>query len=173
MQRKNENMAYDFSLFEDPPSENISVAKKRQHKIRKNKDNVVKMTDEQIYKNRRRKYTPVQVIGIVFACMAIVSVLSIMISSQVKITELTEQISKSNAELSEKQSEYTQLSMKAQAALSLQQVNSYAIDVLGMTPTEDYQIQYIKTSVGDHGEVISRGNVFVNNVRDMLSSILS
>ncbi len=174
MQRRDRNIAYDFSLFEDKAAINTSTAEKKQNKIKtRHKDNVVKMTDKQLYKSRRRKYTPLQIIGTVFACICIVSVVSVMISSQVKITELTEQISKANTELSEKQSEYTQLSVKAQSALSLQQVNSYATEVMGMVPTEDYQIQYIKTESGDHGEVLSKGNTFVANVRSIVSSLIS
>ena len=80
---ENKNTAYDFSLFE--PSEKERAEGKR-------KDNIIKISEEQLEASRRKKYNPLTIIvSVLCACVAL-SVVGTMISSQAKLTELTAQI---------------------------------------------------------------------------------
>ncbi len=173
MVRKNDNIAYDFSLFDAEKQEEERLPEKEKISRDRKKNNVLKIEKEQLYKNRRKKYSPLQITTAIIVSLTVLTIVTIMISSQVYIAELTEQISTTQVELAEKQSEYTQLSMRVESELSLNQVNDYATNVLGMAPTEDYQIQYINIGVGDTGEVVHNSGSWFNNVKSALSAWMS
>ena len=120
-----------------------------------------------------KKYSTARITGFIIASCAVITIVCLMISSQVKITELTEQVTKTQTQLSEEQSEYTQLTMRVEASLSLDQVNDYATKKLGMTPTENYQIQYINMETGDSGEVVENDKSWFKNIKSALSAWLS
>ena len=120
-----------------------------------------------------KKYSTARITGFIIASCAVITIVCLMISSQVKITELTEQVTKAQTQLSEEQSEYTQLTMRVEASLSLDQVNDYATKKLGMTPTENYQIQYINMETGDSGEVVENDKSWFKNIKSALSAWLS
>ncbi len=121
----------------------------------------------------QKKYSTARITGLIIASCAVITIVCLMIASQVKITELTEQVTKAQTQLSEEQSEYTQLTMRVEASLSLDQVNDYATKKLGMTPTENYQIQYINMETGDSGEVVENDNSLIKNIKSALSAWLS
>lgn len=120
-----------------------------------------------------KKYSTARITGLIIASCAVIAIVCLMISSQVKITELTEQVTKAQTQLAEEQSEYTQLTMRVEASLSLDQVNDYATKKLGMTPTENYQIQYINMETGDSGEVVENDKSWFKNIKSALSAWLS
>ena len=137
------NTAYDFSLFEASP------APSRQEK---KKDNIVTLTDEQLEKNRRVKYKPFTVLTGIFFSLIVLSIVGVMIYSQVQLTELTAQINTKTKELGESQSLNTQLSMKLESTMSLRAVEDYAKTELGMRAVQSDQIEYIGLSEGDKAE---------------------
>lgn len=149
--KRTDNIAYDFTLFESSaaPEINSPVPKPQVEK----KDNVVQLTRKQIYKNSRTKYNPIKVAGAVLGSIAIMIIASTMITSQVALTELTEQCNTAVTTLNESKSNYTQLKMRVESKLSLQEVENYARNNLSMQHTEPYQLQYISLSKGDKAEI--------------------
>lgn len=145
---KKSNIAYDFSLFEPTEKE-----KNKSSVSSKNKKNVVKLKEEQLYKSQRRKYKPLTVISTILFSFVVLTIISTVITSQIELTELCETINKSQKQLAEQQSISTQLEMKIESKLSLSQVESYAKDVLGMQPIQSYQIEYINMANGDKSEI--------------------
>lgn len=142
-----------------------------------NKSEIKDNKPEKKVKNKKtkpkKKYSTARITGLIIASCAVIAIVCLMISSQVKITELTEQVTKGQTQLAEEQSEYTQLTMRVEASLSLDQVNDYATKKLGMTPTENYQIQYINMETGDSGEVVDNNKSWFKNIKSALSAWLS
>ena len=82
-------------------------------------------------------------------CALLFSVVAFQIFSQVKVDELDRQIDSVNAEIEVVESENTRLNMEIDATISLDKVDSYAQNVLGMVKVENYQVSYIDLSGGD------------------------
>ena len=159
------NVAYDLSLFE--PS-----VKEQQ---KKQKNNVIKISEEQLERNRRPKYHPGTVFSVLFIATLIVSVLGTMIYSQVQLNELTAQINAVSKQLDEEESIYTQLEMKAESNLSLKKVEEYATDTLNMRKVEPQQIEYISLSKGDKAVIPQNAEdkSLLDKISDAISGLLS
>lgn len=160
---ENKNTAYDFSLFE--PSVKEQQAKP------KNKDNIIKISEEQLQASRRKKYNPLAVVLSVFCAFVVLTVVSTMVYSQARLTELTSQITAANKSLEEQQSMNIQLSMKLENEYSLRTVEDYAKNTLGMKTTEAHQIDYISLSEGDKAEI--RQDVKERNLLDKIGDTIS
>lgn len=144
MAANNGSEAYDFGLFEP----------KRQQEAPRKKDNIIKLPKEKLEENRRVRINPVRAVSGFLAMAVIVGIVGTIIYGQVQLTELTEQINRQNTVLTESQSVYTQLKMKSDSQLSLQAVESYAKDKLGMKKMEQSQVRPISLSSGDKSEVV-------------------
>ena len=107
------NTAYDLSLFEDNP------------RVRKKKNNVVKIPRKKIQAKRKRRLNSKTVLCSAAISAIIVSVFSIMVYSQIQLTELTDKINTVDKTLAESQSTYTQLKMRAESKYSLPSVEEY------------------------------------------------
>lgn len=154
------DMAYDLSLFEDSSSAApvLPEAPKKQSK----KNNVVKITQKQIEKVRRRKHNYFKLAtGVTFAASVMVVVIAIIVG-QVQLTELNSKISAAQDDLSIKQSINTQMEMDVNAALSTKVVEDYAQNTLGMSKATNAQKEFVNLSEGDKAEVIQevKGNIF-------------
>lgn len=166
MARKEENLAYDLSLFEARPKELERKEKQT---------NVVTIPKEKLAKNQKRKIRPFTLISTFLLSMTVIATVSVMIYSQVELTELTEQINVTTKQLQEQQSIYTQLQMKAESELSLRAVEDYAKTNLAMKKIEPSQVEYINLSEGDKAEIKQdpdkRG--ILDTIEDLISSFVS
>lgn len=139
MALENKNVAYDFALFEEAP----------QQVPQPKKNNVIRIPQEQLERNRRRKIKPFAVVSLLVFTLISLAIVGTMIYSQVQLTELTAEINSKKNVLAEAESLYTQLEMKAEAKLSLKKVEEYAKEQLGMRKLESYQVEYVTLSEGD------------------------
>ena len=83
----------------------------------------------------------------------VILALTAIIHGQAQLTELNQQISDAQGELTELESYYTQLEMKVENKLGPSVIEEYAKNVLGMAKTESYQKEFISLSNGDKAEV--------------------
>lgn len=167
-----DNIAYDFSLFESSAAPEINSPVKRKSEEEK-KSNIVKLSKKQAYADKRIKRNPVKVAGAVVGAIAIALIASTVITSQVHLTELTESCNAATTTLNQSKSEYTQLEMGVESKLSLQEVENYAKNTLGMTYTEPYQLQYINLSNGDKAEIPNADNMsLTDKVKNSISGWL-
>lgn len=159
MQEK--NLAYDLSLFDTA--------------MEKEKNNIVELP---VVKNKvrtKQKLSLMNIITMSLLSVAMITVVSTLVFSQVLLTELTENIACLTNELNEKQSIYTQLQMKADAKLSLKTVEEYSKNELGMSKIEASQIEYIRLSEGDKSSINTQNahlGLF-SNIKNLISDILS
>ncbi|HHV32307.1 MAG: hypothetical protein E7518_00245 [Ruminococcaceae bacterium] len=140
--------AYDFALFEP---------KRRQEEPQK-QDNIIKLPKEKLEQNRRPKVSPVKAVSAFLAMIVMLGIVGTIVYGQVQLTELTEQLNSATKTLNEQKSVYTQLKMKSESQFSLQAVESYATDKLGMKRIEQSQVEPIELSKGDKTQVVQSGN---------------
>jgi cell division protein FtsL len=166
---KIDNIAYDFSLFESS-----AVRKPKEERAEKKKADVVHISKKDLYKSRRVKYKPLRVFASVVGFLAMLGIIGVMISNQIVITDLNEKINNQYKMYNDRKSEYTQLQMKVESKLPLQEVERYAKEQLGMTHTEPQQIQYINTVGGDKGEVNEEtAHSFFDKIKSAIFGALS
>ena len=139
------NEAYDFSRFEP---------KRRQLDQPAEKNNVIALPQEQLEKNARPKLRPARLASSLAVLLVILGTVGSLVYGQVRLTELTDSINQAEKDLSEQESVYTQLQMKSGSVLSLDSVEDYAKNSLGMRKAENSQIEYISMAEQDEGTVL-------------------
>lgn len=145
------NLAYDLSLFEENP---------REYKQRKKeKNNVLEIPKEKLKINASPRAKILSMLSTVALLFASVSVVVIMIYSQVQLTELTENIGIRQKELDESRSVCTQLQMKLDSEMSLHTIEQFAKQDLGMQNIEAYQVEYIELSKGDKANLLEKHDI--------------
>lgn len=79
----------------------------------------------------------------------LLSMLAALLYSRLRVDELTREVNSVSAKLTEAQGENVQLSMQLDSMISLENVEEYAKNTLGMTKVEGYQMEYIDLSGSD------------------------
>lgn len=80
-------------------------------------------------------------------------VLGFQIYSEVRVDELDQQLTDINQQIAVIESDNTRRNMELNANVSLEKVDQYARNELGMVKISDYQVNYIKLSEADAVEV--------------------
>lgn len=138
-----QNTAYDFSLFEP-----------QQKELPRKPGNVIELPAQQLEENRRPKRKTFR-LAATFCFMAIMTViLGTLVYGQVQLTELTEQLNSATKQMEEQKSLNTQLKVKSDSRMTLQAAEVYAKDKLGMSKITYSQVDCIKLSPGDKGQVL-------------------
>lgn len=157
MAKQNESGAYDFSLFE-PKAEALPEpsAQPGRSAEPEQENKILEMPKEhiaKIYRVRRRvrNRSAVKNVALILSGAAICVLL---VFGQVRLAELTEQTETTAKQLTEAESLYTQYQMKTDSQLSPTAIEQYAADKLGMTKSDQTQMEYIELSSKDKGEVI-------------------
>lgn len=145
MQRFEGNAAYDLSNFDDslqrqPKIDEVIAPRpqivKRQKKSKAQLKREARTTNAKAFR----------VIGII--CFLLLA-FGILIMGRAQLTEKSDQLAKMEKQLSIAQSENTRLNMELDSRVSLNNVETYARDVLGMAKQEKYQIEYVDLSIGN------------------------
>ncbi|HIR56866.1 MAG TPA: cell division protein FtsL [Candidatus Gallacutalibacter pullicola] len=161
---KDRSEAYDLSLFE-PKRQELPASGQ--------KNNVIKLTQEQLDKSRRVKIQPLHALATFLSMAVVVGIVGSVVYGQAQLNELTDQINTAQAELSEAQSTYTQLKMKSDSRLSLDTVEEYAKDTLGMRRISQEQVVCISLSSGDKGEVLQEDGSVLGSLWNWIQNLLS
>lgn len=163
---RHQDEAYDLSLF----------APKRQEELEpQRKQNIIELPQKQLEQNRRNKLQPLHAVATFLSMAVIVGIVGTMVYSQVQLTELTEELNSATKQLEESKSVYTQLKMKSDSQLSLETVENYAKDELGMRKISQNQVECISLSEGDKGAVLedAAGGNWWTNLWNTIQNLLS
>ena len=162
------NAAYDLTLFEEDEVYELAKAKSQKNIIYDIEEERKKRTVAKPKVNPLTAFLSVSVSALVVLAVAAI------IHGQAQLTELNQQISDAQGELTELESYYTQLEMKVENKLGPSVIEEYAKNVLGMAKTESYQKEFISLSDGDKAEVAKdeERNLF-ERIGDALTQIWS
>ena len=112
---------------------------------------VVRKTKRQLRaETRRSRAAAIKIMSVALVCFTLIV---FQIYSKVRVDELDRQLASVNKEISVIQSDNTRLNMELDADVSLDKVDDYARNVLGMVKAQDYQVNYVKTAGQDNVEV--------------------
>ena len=92
-------------------------------------------------------------IKIMCIAMAIVMFMALAIYSRVKLDEINREISSVEKKIELAQSDSVKLNNELNAIVSINNVEEYAVNVLGMEKIQEYQVEYIDLSATDRVEV--------------------
>ncbi len=137
----NGNAAYDFDRF----------AAKEARQPEKPQAKIVKIPQKNT--SSRPKITMKHIVRGIAAAAVCFVMMGSLILSQLQLNELNTSLQKVNKQLSNAKSEYVQLQMAAEARASLETVEEYAANVLGMQKLSSDQIEYVRLNEGDRIEV--------------------
>lgn len=148
------NTAYNLSNFE-PKRNPVSDAPPKPYLVKKPvKTQAQKKAEERIAARKAMRIMVVTSILIIAVGM--------LIFGRVKLTEMTNQISLVQKEISLSKSEITRLNMEINAKMSLDKVEQYATQILGMVKQDKNQVQYVNVLGGDRvltSKTLSRKNL--------------
>ena len=141
----NENIAYDLDRFSSAAPKKEKTA--QQPVARPTLVKPRHKTEQEIKAERRFNLMKIAKFAVVAAvCFAFIAS---NINYRVQINELNGAIVSLDKELSEKKSENTRLNMALNSKISLENVQDYAENVLGMVKRERYQIIYFDLETGN------------------------
>ncbi|MDD6808228.1 MAG: hypothetical protein PUD72_07285 [Oscillospiraceae bacterium] len=130
---------------------------------------VVKKTRKQIKAEQRM--SAVRTTKVLAICAVFFVLIAFQIYSQVKSDELDRELQSINSQIEILDSENTRLNMQLDSIISLDKVDAYARDNLGMVKVENYQVSYVDLSSGDIATV-SGGKVH-HSLWDTIKSYFS
>ncbi|MVB10585.1 hypothetical protein CAFE_12800 [Caprobacter fermentans] len=139
------NTAYDFGMFEP---------KRREVQEPARQNNVIELPRERLEENRRPKRSVLKMLPTILSFLMIAGMAGAYIYGQVELSELSDSLGVVTKQLSEDQSVYTQMKMKSEAQMSLQSVENYASDQLGMEKVNRNQIENVTLAAGDKTQVL-------------------
>lgn len=153
----NRNEAYDFSFFEEHLDNTMPALDPRVQE--QPRHNVVELPEQPRQPQRRPQRQPKPKHGLLrraaaALCFAVVFATGISaVQSEVQLTELTEEINKTQNMLAEAESLEIQLSMQAAQRMTDAQVEEYAAQ-LGMSKMTGSQVTYLHVAQQDKGTVV-------------------
>ncbi len=156
------NVAYDLTLFEEEEEYELEKAGSQK--------NIVYDIKEERKKRAKAKVNPLTVLLSAAVSALVIVAVAAIVHGQAQLTELNQQISDAQGQLTELESYYTQLQMKVENKLGPSVVEEYAKNTLGMSKAESYQKEFISLSKGDKAEVAGDEK---KNLLERLSDALS
>lgn len=155
--------AYDLNAYRDQrnralsepvgPVRGTAVPKTRPNPApqRAHRPRVIQKTKKQLKAETRRSRAAALRITVIAA--VVFFALGLHIYCQVQVNELDQQLTDINQQIAVLESDNTRRNMELNANVSLDKVDEYARNELGMVKISDYQVNYVKLSDQDAVEV--------------------
>lgn len=148
--------AYDFSAF--LPEQREEEAPKPEKKPRR--------------AAAKPKVKPGTVVKYAFGSLFVMLALGSTVVGNIKINQLSDEISSTGKQLTTAQSEQVSLSAKLEARLSMQKVADYAAGVLGLSKIQPYQIEYVHLVDHDKVVVSPNGHDPLDFIKNLAASVV-
>lgn len=148
--------AYDLSLFESRVEASVPAREPGQQEQpkRKRQQNIIELPEKELQRNARPKRHPIRMLAMGTLFSVIVASVMLLVNSNVKLTELTEEINATTNALTEEESVQIQLEMQASQEMNGAQVEEYAKTALGMSKISRDQVTYVNVLQRDQGTVV-------------------
>lgn len=150
--------AFDFSRFQELEGNAAPVLDPKIQEQPQRHDNVVAMPGQpeqpEHQPEPKPRRSPFKMIAAAL-CFGLIFITAISaVHSEVQLTELTEEITKTSQALEEAKSLEIQLSMQAAQKMSDTEVEEYAVQRLGMSKMSNSQVTYLHVAGQDQGKVV-------------------
>ena len=151
-----QNVAYDLSMYE-------SLLEQKPQKQEK----PAKQAKTVKFKNKKAFKTAVNVLSIAIAISMIIGV----VYTNSCITEITTDITETQKQITELESEKAYLNFTLESRMSLNDIENYAVNVLGMVKMDSAQVEYVE--VESENKVELNQNNLGNKIEEAVQPVLS
>ena len=151
-----QNVAYDLSMYE-------SLLEQKPQKQEK----PAKQAKTVKFKNKKAFKTAVNVLSIAVAISMLIGV----VYTNSRITEITTGITEQQKEITELESEKAYLNFTLESRMSLNDIENYAINVLGMVKMDSTQVEYIE--IENENKVEFSEDNLGSRIEDAVQPVLS
>ncbi len=166
MMRDENSSAYDFSLFEDTAEDAVKI--KQNNENPKSKNNIIQLpSNSKAEKTQRRRHNPFVIFGVSVLVIIAAIVLATIVQSNVRLNELNESLVNTEAEITQQKNLEAQYQVIVDSKLSMDTIQKYAEEDLGMTKAQKDQKIFLTLTDGDVGNVVTEDES--NNIFDTLS----
>lgn len=143
----NQSSAYDFGLFE--PKSDAEPERRVQQTT-----NVIELPQERLQENRRHRTNLGKMVLPIFAFLIIAGLVGTYVNGEVQLYALTTEMNSVQNTLREQQDSYARLKIKSDCSLSMDAVETYATQQLGMKKTSPDQVTTVALTTGDKSQVV-------------------
>ena len=140
-------------------------------------DRELKTRSLRLIKNRRKAKT-VAPVKLILGVLAVIAVASVMIYSQVVLTELTAEVNSYQKELTHLAPEDVRLGGELEASTSIKKLEEAAENKLGLSKIDSSQVEYVNLTDSDDITVAKTGGKYLveqywNDIIDFISEYLT
>jgi len=157
MSYQKSNAAYDLSNFMPEDNQEEDVKKKAASKKRSVK---------------KQNVSPAVVVKWVFVSLFIMLSLASIMVGNVRINQYNDEIAQEQKNLNTQQSLQVSLNAKLEARMSIQKVEDYAVNQLGLVKVQPYQIEYVNITDKDKVQVGSNNFDIIGFFKGVINSIV-
>lgn len=157
MNYNNSNAAYDLTRF--MPQEQQKIAEPKLPAAAKQK-------------LKKQAVRPASVVKWVFVSLFVMLSLASIMIGNIKITQQNDDIASAQKNLNMVQSEQVSLNAKLESRMSMQKVEDYATNKLGLVKIQPYQIQYVHFTDKDNVEVNGDGLSIEGFFENLINSVV-
>lgn len=161
------NLALGTSAAEAAPGVIKRPARTRQQE----NEVVYKKPKVQVKTRRRVKSQGISAFAIV-GCICIACLCLLIIMSYIRLTELSHKTSRLTAELNILKEQEDKLRLEYESAFDLNEIEDYAINILGMVKAGDNEVYYLQSRSDDKAVILDE-NENKKGILDTISSLLS
>lgn len=151
-----QNTAYDLSMYESLIEQKPEKQVQRQHQAKTVK-----------FKNKRALKTAVSALSIAVILSMIIGV----VYTNSQITEITTNIAVTQREITELESEKAYLDFTLESRMSLNEIEDYAVNVLGMVKMDSTQVEYIELE--SENSIESNASGLSRKIEEAVQPVLS
>ena len=151
-----QNVAYDLSMYESLLEQKPERQEKPQHQAK-----TVKL------KNKKAFSTAVKALSVAVVLSMIIGI----VYTNSQITEITTNIAAVQNQITELESEKAYLNFTLESRMSLNEIEDYAVNVLGMVKMDSTQVEYIE--IESENMVEFSGENFGDRIEDVVQPVLS
>lgn len=151
-----QNVAYDLSMYE-------SLLEPKPHKEEK----VQQQPKTVKFKNKKAFGTVLRTLSLAIIGSLIIGI----VYTNSQITEITTDISSVQSEITELESEKAYLEFTLESRMSLNEIEDYAVNVLGMVKMDSTQVEYVE--IESENKVEFSGDNLSAKIEDAVQPVLS
>lgn len=167
--------AYNFELFEDAAPAEPKAPQKTE--VEKRREQIRLYEKKQQPKAQVKTVSPsgswVKSVKIVLLCIVLFLPVCSFINARRQLDELSKQINRQQAKITEEESERIRLNAEVNSKMSINKIEDYAVNVLGMVKLTPYNVKYYDFSGED--KVVLSGGKSLNSEEEtsILNKLLS
>ena len=151
-----QNVAYDLSMYESLLEQKPEKQPRTEHQAK-----TVKL------KNKKAFRTAIRALSLAVMLSMIIGI----VYTNSQITEITTNISSVQKEITELESEKAYLNFTMESRMSLNEIEEYAVNVLGMVKMDSTQVEYIE--IESENKVEFTGENFGDKLEEVVQPVLS